>query len=406
MLQITLAQLKADITPMLKGTSLRQIRDFYGTAAKAANRMVSRIDTNETRRTMTLASPFYDNQQDYVMADDYKRMIDIRPQTIRRGWGDSNFGQTSPRQFRERLAANSFSIGWNSMIRTLRAQVLPDGNCTMLDTFDGPSANGLWVASADASGLYTEPLNYIQGNGALGMNFSGITGVGTITNSTVPSALDLSSYLNEDASFIFLYIPTGYSSRFTSLALSRGDNALNYRTVTVTTRADGTAFQDGWNSLLNPWYNGSNTGSPTNTLNTYRIVSIAYTAGTPINGVLLDSWTNDLGKQYEMEYYSEYMFRSSAGAWKAVPTDDSDLVNVGPNSYEILKTEMMIDITQEIRNGNVRASELADWRTMLNGASQSRYLKDPIYRGLYADYMRQFPSSAIIEATSFYTFDV
>lgn len=406
MLQITLAQLKADITPMLKGTSLRQIGDFYGTAAKASNRMVSRIDTNETRRTMTLASPFYGNQQDYVMADDYKRMIDIRPQTIWRGPGNSNFGQTSPRQFRQRLAWNSFSVGWNSMIRTLRAQVLPDGNCTMLDTFDGPSANGLWVASADASGLYTEPLNYIQGNGALGMNLSGITGVGTIINSTVPSALDLSSYLNEDASFIFLYIPTGYSSRFTSLALSRGDNALNYRTVTVTTRADGTAFQDGWNALLNPWWTGNNTGSPTNTLNTYRIVSIAYTAGTPINGVLLDSWTNDLGKQYEMEYYSEYMFRSSTGTWKAVPTDDSDLVNVGPNSYEILKTEMMIDITQEIRNSNVRAAELADWRTMLNGQAQNRYVKDPPYHGLYADYMRQFPSSAIIEATSTYTFDV
>lgn len=406
MLSITLAQLKADIIPMMKGTSLRQVKDFYGTAGKAANRMLARIDPEETRRTMTLASPFYGSQQDYVMADDYKRMIDIRPQTTRRGWGDSNFGQTTPRQFRERLDANSFSIGWNSMIRTLRAQILPDGNCTMLDTFDSASSNGLWVASADASGLYTEPLNYIQGNGALGMNLSGVAGVGTITNSTVPSALDLSSYLNEDASFIFLYIPTGYSSRFTSLALSRGDNALNYRTSTVTTRADGTAFQDGWNALLNPWWRGSNTGSPTNTLNTYRVVSIAYTAGTAISGVLLDSWTNDLGKQYEMEYYSEYMFRTAAGVWIAVPTLDTDLVNIGPASYEILKTEMMINITQEIRIGNVRQAALTDWRLMLNGQSQSRYVKDPPYHGLYQDYLSKFPSSAIATVTRLYEFDV
>lgn len=407
MLTITLAQLKADITPMMKGTSLRQVKDFYGTAAKAANRMGARIDLAETRRTATLASPFWSAVQDYVLATDYKRMLDIRPQVAgQRGPGNSNFGQTAPRQFNEKLAPNSFSIRWNNMIRTLRAQVLPDGTCVTLDTFDGPSANGLWVASADASGLYTEPLNFVQGSGALGLNLSGVTGIGTITNTTVPAALDLSSYLNEDASFIFFYIPSGNAARITSLAFRRGDSAAAYRQVSVTARADGTAFTDGWNFLLLPWWQGTNTGSPTNTLNTYRLATINYTTGAAINGILFDSWTNDLGKQYEMEYYSEYMFRTAAGVWIQTPTLDTDLVNVGPASYEILKTEMMVDITQQIREGAVRAAELADWRLMLNGQPQSRYVKDPPYHGLYNDYLKSFPSSAIVEATSYYQFDV
>lgn len=406
MIYVTLAQLKQDIIPMMKGTSLRQVRDFYGTAAKAANRMLARIDPEETRRTAVLASPLYASVQDYVPASDYKRMLDIRPTTPRRGPGDSNFGQTAPRQFRERLAANSFSIGWNNMIRTLRAQVLPDGQLVTFDTFDGPSSNGLWVASGDASGLYTEPLNYVQGNGSLGMSLSGVTGIGTITNSTVPSALNLSTYLNEDASFLFYYIPQGFSSRFTGFTLTRGDNASNYRSVAVTAKGDGTAFSDGWNLLIFRWSLGTNTGAPTNTLNTYRVFTANYSTGAAIPGVLVDSWTNDLGKQYEMEYYSEYMFRTAAGVWIQTPTLDTDLVNVGPGSYEILKTEMMVSITQEIRTGNVRAQELADWRLMLNGQPQSRYVKDPPYHGLYQDYLSKFPSSAIVEATSYYTFDV
>lgn len=406
MLNITLATLKSDITPMLKGTSLRQVKDFYGTAAKASNRMLARIDPQETRRTVTLGSPFWASVQDYAMVTDYKRMIDIRPQTKYRGVGNSNFTETPARQFNENLNPNSFSIRWNNMVRTLRAQALPDGNCVTLDTFDGPSANGLWVASGDASGIYTEPLNYVQGNGAMGFNLSGVTGSAVLTNSTVPAALDLSSYLNEDASFLYIYLPSGTSSRITSFTIKRGNSISAYRGVTVTTKADGTAFTDGWNFILIPWWLGSNTGSPTNTSNQYREIDIAYTIGAAISGVLIDSWTNDLGKQYEMEYYSEYMFRTAAGAWIQSPTLDTDLVNVGPASYEILKTEMMVDITQEIRQGNVRQAELNDWRLMLNGQPQSRYVKDPPYHGLYQDYMRQFPSSAIVQVAKYYEFDV
>lgn len=407
MINVTLTQLQADIAPMLKGTSTRQIKDFYGTAGKAMNRMLGRIDPQETIRTATLASAFWASVQDYVAASDYKRMIDIRPQVARqRGPGNSNFSETSPRQFLEDLSPNSFSIRWNNMVRTLRAQVLPDGNCVVLDSFDGPSANGLWVASTDANTIYTEPLNYVEGNGAMGFSLSGATGVGTLVNSTVPAALDLSSYLNEDASFIYLWIPVGNSSRITNLQVSRGDSASAYRTVTVTTKADGTPFTDGWNQLLVSWQIGINTNSPTNTSNQYRKIIVNYTTGAAIAGLLLDAWSNDLGKLYEMEYYSEYGFRTASGTWIVTPTASTDLVNVGPLSYEILKTEMMVDITQEIRTGNVRATELADWRLMLNGQPQSRYVKDPPYHGLYQDYMRQFPSSAIVTRTQYYKFDV
>lgn len=405
MLTITLSQLKSDIAGMMKGTSINEIKNFYGTASSAANRMISRIDTEETRVTQTLTTPFYDNLNDYPLPTDYKGMIDIRPQANRTTQpGLSDYSQTTAKQFNERLTPDSFSIRWNKMVRTLRAQRLPAGNVITVDTFETNNEDGLWVAEGDASGIYTEPLNYIQGNGALGFNLSGATGSGDIVNTTA-TPLDLTLFNNEDASMVFVYLPVGYGSRFTSFGLRRGSSASNYLEQIVSAKADGTAFTDGWNFLIFNWNQATKVGTPDNTQNTYRRFAVGYSTGTVINGVLLDSWTDSFGELYEIEYYSEYMFRTAGGIWIAVPTLDTDLVNVGPNSYEIMKTEMMISIAQQIRTGSVREAELADWRLMLNGQPQSRYIKDPPYHGLYADYAEKFPSSQIVTSTSFYDFD-
>ena len=424
MLSPTIAQLKADITQKMKGTSLSQIKDFYTICQAAAGRMISRIDIEETRRTMTLASPFWDNVNDYVLPTDFKSAIDLRPTQKDRGTGDSHFADTTARQFNERLASNSMSIRWNSGVRTLRAQIPRTTTTVVIDDFSSPSSNGLWIAGADMAaawdeainwdqgsqetwdnGLFTEQLNFIQGNSSVGFNLSGSTGVGNMTNSTA-SVLDLSAYNYEDASMLYFFIPIGYASRFTSFTLARGSDSGDYVTVTVTTKADGTAFTDGWNFLVFQWNIGTAVGSPDNTNNTWRFFQVNYTAGSFIKGCYLDSWTDSLGEVYEIEYYSGCTFRTSAGAWEYAPTSDTDLINVDVAAYEILKTEMMIDITQIIRQGAIRVAELTDWRLMLNGQPQSRYVKDPPYHGLYFDYSSKFPSSAIPVVTRTYDFDV
>lgn len=419
MLNITLGQLKSDIAAKMKGTSIIEIGDFYGTVAGAANRMLARVDTEETRCTVTMTVPFFDNINTYPLVTDYKRMIDIRPQANRYKMpGRSNFSQTSARQFNERLDANSFSIFWNKMIRSIRAQRLPAGNTTMLESFDGTISgtsfvgNGIWNPSGDISGLYIEVLNFVQGNSSLGMNISGVTGTGYIENTTA-AVTDLSALQNENSSFIWFWIPIGFSlnalgqANFTSFKLRRGDSITNYIEATAVTKADGTAFTDGWNQIRFDWVSATKTGTPTNLNNTYRRLTVNTRTGTAFNNCLIDNWTDALGSLYEIEYYSEYLFRDgTTGAWKQKPTQDTDLVNVGTASYEILKTEMMVDITQQIRSGEVMTSELADWRLMLNGTSASRYVKDPPYHGLYQDYVKSFPSSAIVTQTILYQFDV
>lgn len=407
-LNVTVATLKQDITDLMKGTSLDQISDFYGTSSSAANRMNARLNFEETRRTMALTTPFYDNVQAYAAPSDYKAMIDIRPQTALYNNNDpeaGGFSQTTPRQFTTRMAWDSFSIKWNNGVRSLRAQRLPNGSVVTLDSFDSPTSNGSWGASGDASAPYQELLQFIQGSASMGFNLSGVTGSATLLNTTA-MVQDLSANNFEDASAIYFQIPSGFSSRFTSFAFTLGEDVGDTYTVTVASQGDGTPFTDGWNFFLLPWQNGTKTGSPTFKSCTFRKIVITYTVGTAINGCLLDSWTDALGNLYEAEYYSECMFRDAVtGAWKYRPTADTDILNVGPASYEIFKTEMMIDVTREIRTGEVRIQELADLRLMLNGTAASRYVKDPPYHGLYQDYISAFPSSAITIQTSTYTFD-
>jgi hypothetical protein len=410
---ITLSQLKSDIAGKMRGTSIKEVKDFYGTVASAANRMLSRIDTQETIRIQTMASPFFDNVNDYSLVSDFKRGIDIRPQANRMSQpGRSIYSETTPRQFLTRLDANSFSVKWNNMTRSLRAQRLNSGNVVTMDTFDvtmsGTSAvtsGGTWTANGDASGLYAEVLNYVEGNGSMGFNLSGSIGAAYLEDLTGP-VTDLSANRYEDSSFLYFYIPVGYSASFTSFNLSRGSSSSAYKRASTTTKVDGTAFTDGWNFLRFDWGTATTTGVPDDTKNTYRRFGIATVAGTAIPNCLIDNWTNSIGELYEMEYYSEYMFRTAAGVWIQSPTLDTDLVNVGITSYEILKAEIMIEITMQIRIGNMRTEELSEWGKMLNGDNASRYIKDPKNQGLYSTYGLKFPSSAIVTATSTYTFDV
>lgn len=405
-LVVNLSNLKSDIAGKMRGTSIRQINDFYGTAASAASRMLGRIDTQETIRIQTMASPFFDNVNDYSLVSDFKRAIDLRPQANRISQpGRSIYSETSPRQFLTRLTQDSFSVKWNNMVRSLRAQRLLGGNVVTMDTFDSPTGAGSWAANVDASGLYTDNLNFVEGAGAMGFNLSGLTGLANVENSTAP-VTDLSALLYNDSSFLWFYIPVGYSSRFTSFSLVRGSSASAYKTASATTKADGTAFTDGWNFIRFDWNTATTVGSPDNTKNTYRKFSIIYTAGTAINGCLLDNWTDSLGELYELEYYSENSFRTVAGAWISAPTSDTDLINVGTLSYEILKCEIMLEVTMQIRQGTMRQQEIEDWRKLLDGTPENRYVKNPAYIGLYKEYLRSFPSSAIVTVTKTYDFDL
>jgi hypothetical protein len=239
----------------------------------------------------------------------------------------------------------------------------------------------------------------------MSFDLSGVTGSADVINTTA-SVTDLSLLYYNDSSFIYLYIPVGYSSLFTSFTLRRGSGASDYKQATATTQGDGTAFSDGWNFLKFDWKTATTVGSPDNTLNTYRRFGITYTSGTAVAGCLLDSWTNALGTLYEMEYYSEYLFRSSSGTWKSVPTDDTDLINIGMTSYEIFFAELMKEITQIIRVGSVLATQLAMWDVVLDGKSSNRYTPDPKDLGLYTNYGRMYPSSAIQTSTRLYNYDV
>lgn len=160
-----------------------------------------------------------------------------------------------------------------------------------------------------------------------------VIGDGYLENSTM-SPLDLSAQENQSSFFFYTYLPSGED--FTSITLRVGSSASNYWFLTVYKNQAGNAFVNGWNQLQFDWEDMNTVGTPNSSAINYVRVSWNYN-GELQTGVRLDSINSILGTIISYEYYSKYLFRSAlTGAFQEKVTDDSNLINLDTESYNLL----------------------------------------------------------------------
>lgn len=160
-----------------------------------------------------------------------------------------------------------------------------------------------------------------------------LTGNGYLENSTM-DVLNLATQENQSSFFLYTFLPTG--SDFNSVELRIGSSATDYWFLTVYENQAGNAFETGWNRLQFPWASMSTVGSPDSTSIGYARVTWNYN-GDLQTGVHLNGLDSILGTVLEYEYYSKYLFRSaSTGAFQETVTDDSNLINLDTESYNLL----------------------------------------------------------------------
>ena len=332
----SILNLKQDLTGILHGTSLDQIINPDGLIYRAGRKVLADIDLQETKRIIPLVNPIYNSVYDYACPVDVKgiKIIDIRPQVNRSNY--DNMSQSYSKDFdiqKGNTKGESFNVDFNSMIKTLRIQntFLPQG--TVLNEADSVTGNGIWVASGDANTLTTDNINYASGSGSLNFNLaaSGSQGLLTVTNI---AAQDLTTFLNQGTFFIYVYLPK--AANFSSITLKIGSSASAYYQVTTLVTQQNTVFQDGWNLLAFPWFGATVVGVPDVTKIQYIQIAYNYN-GTAMNGVRLDNVTCKLGTIFNIAYYSKFIFRDAiTGAFQETVTDDSNLVNLDTESYNIL----------------------------------------------------------------------
>lgn len=327
--------LKNDLSGVLHGTTNNQIQNLDGVINRAARQLLLDLDPQETKRTVEFVAPIFNTVYDYPIAADVKgnKIIDIFPQVNRLPqeiWLQS-YNQAFDVAKQNILSMqNMFTINFNSSQKTIRINAPWLNPPIIVNQIDSIDSNGTWSVGGTASNLEVNNTNFAQGTGSL--QFDVTVGTGYIENSDM-TAVDLSDVANQASMFTWVYVPTG--SNLTSVTLLWGSSSGNYYSKTVTQTQQGTAFVNGWNLCQFDWASATETGSVDDTEINYARVSLVMT-GTN-TGVKVNGLNCILGTILQYSYYSKYLFRNaSTGAYQETVEDDSDLINLDTESYNLL----------------------------------------------------------------------
>lgn len=327
---------KNDLQGVLHGTTLNQITNLNGVFNRAARQLLLDVDPQETKRTLEFVNPIFNSVFDYPIAPDVKgnKVIDLLPQVRRLPsdiWSQAYNQAFDVVKSNIFSLANMFTMNFNTGIKTLRINAPFLNAPIIVNQIESITSNGTWAAGGTASNLAVNNSNFVQGAGSL--QFDVTTGAGYLENSTM-TAVNLSTYLNQSSLFTYVYVPTG--SQLTSVELRFGSSAANYYALTVTQNQQATAFVNGWNLCQFPWASMSVVGSPNSSAITYSRITLNMTGGTN-TACKLNGLDSILGTILSYEYYSKYMFRdASTGAFQETVTDDSNLINLDTESYNLL----------------------------------------------------------------------
>jgi hypothetical protein len=172
---------------------------------------------------------------------------------------------------------------------------------------------------------------------------------GYLENSTM-EPVDISRDFEQGSEFIYVFLPDPLI--VDNCILRWGSSPTDYYERTVTTTQDSLAFQTGWNLLRFDWNGATVVGSPDPMAINYARFTITYD-GTPQFNYRINNLVSRLGSIYQIEYYSKFLFRDFVtGAFQENVTDDSNLINLDTDSYNLLFNLTGYYAAQQIQGSN------------------------------------------------------
>ncbi len=189
--------------------------------------------------------------------------------------------------------------------------------------------------------------------------------------------VNLEDFVDFATWFLYTYLPnTSASTVFSSVELQFGSSPTDYYSVSTSITQPNTAFENGWNLLSYLWKNAVQTGTVDSSAITYLRVTWTYD-GTDQTGVMVNDIASRLGVIMEYEYYSKYMFANAiTGAFQETVTDDSNLINLDTDSYNILFNQVAYLVAQQLQGIDAAAFDADFFLTNYQQDVQR-------YKGLY-----------------------
>lgn len=342
----SIQDLKNDITGQLHGTTSNQIQNFDGAINRSARQLLLDLDPQETKRSVEFVAPIFNSVFDYPIAADVKgnKIIDIYPQVQRIPqdiWTQAYNQAFDVMKQNIFTMVNMFTMNFNSGLKTIRINAPWLNPPVVINQIEAIETNGLWQTTGTADDIAVNNTNFVQGAGSL--QFNQAAGLGGMFNNNM-TAVDLSAVENQSSIFVWVYVPTGAS--LTSVHLLWGNDNGNYWHKTVTQNQQGTAFVNGWNLLQYEWSSSVVVGTPDASSIQYAEIQLNTTAD--MTGCLLNGLDSILGTILNYEYYSKYLFRDAiTGAFQENVTDDSNLINLDTESFNLLEYQVLYQATQQ-----------------------------------------------------------
>ncbi len=375
-----ISALKQDLYAINHGTTNNKVVNINAMIYRAARQVLLDIDPQETIRIAEFVNPIMTNVYDYAIPTDLKgnKVIDIRPQVNRQP--RDIFIQDYSQAF-DIAKGNLFNFGdqftmnFNSGVKTIRIDAPFVSTPVTLNQAESVTANGTWTNGGGATTPTANNSNFVAGAGSLQFNLSAGQATGYLENSTM-IVVNLSNYLNQSTLFIYSYLPV--AANFTSVDLRWGTDSSNYYHRTVTVNQQNNAFENGWNLLGFNWNGATVVGSPSASSIGYLRVTYTYNS-TLQTAVLLNNITSNLGSIMDLVYYSKYMFRDSiTGAFQETVTDDSNLINLDTESYNLLLDQTAYIAAQQLQGLDAQFFDANFWL--------QKYMEDK------ARYLAMYPS--------------
>ncbi len=350
----TRSQLKTDVNRRIHGR-IGMLVDVAGTLNSAVRQVNNDFETLASRRQAALTPNLYNGIYDYYCPADLDgfKIIDIPAQAKR---ADGEFYLVPTTEFAIGKQKGMISIKDFNGTRLLQINSNVDSKTIVVSELDSfESGGGLWELFGDAQYLGDDDADFVKGSGSLTFDISSAGGTTAgIFNSSV-NPVDLSEYLAGTSSF-FIWAKIPSVTGITNFKLRFGNDSSNYYTLTATSRADGTAFTNGWNLIrFDADFNTiSETGAPDETNLTYfAIYMTKATSKVSETDYKFDWLVIKKGIVHNVDYYSNYGWQSSAGAYKANSTDDLDVLVAGNDEYEIILDKAVEMAAEEVKEYDI-----------------------------------------------------
>jgi len=385
MSNFSITDLKVDLAGILHATDVSSVPNITYLINRAARKLVSDLDIAECKRISQMTSPIYGQVYNYALPSDLKAnsIIDIRPsqESVVNENEFGNFQSLFTRDFMRFKESGTLNITFNQMTKFARLSASV-GSPIVINLLNSITDNGTWALGGTGTNLTVDNLNYLSGGASLA--FDTTSGTSAYLENSTMTAVDLSDLVDVGAVFLYVYLPT---SSITNVNLRWGSSASDYYSQTVTAQQDGTAFIQGWNLLQFDYDTATETGTVVDTAIDYARITFTYPSAT-LTGFRANNLVAQLGQMFDIEYYSNALFRdASTGAFKQETTDDTDLINLSDESY------------------NIFLNILGDYASTQIGGETSQY--DSGYlKNEYAidrrNYLKNFPSEAIKPKTTYW----